>query len=177
MDNEWRQNFMSEVLIQVTKNNKVYNVAIEDAIQPNGDFTILLPGKYSIVNKRQEENYFNYSLSQKELEKLFHSFESNPSFGFNVAALPKELVTYDTIMAFLPSILGYEYVQTLGKEWVSNLMHIYNPKMLILTEKDTYDTIKACNMAYNDCINGLYNVVKHLRNKYAVLMIDYFLNI
>lgn len=121
---------MSDLAISLTTPTKIYTVNLESVAYPDRNFTILIPGWYTLSETKEptEKNVFE----NPDISKLFEDFftiteEGKLDFGFDLNGVPLECTTYDAITKYINVLIGSEYCAILGREYVSKLKNLFRP--------------------------------------------------
>lgn len=135
---------MSDLAISLTTPTKIYTVNLESVTYPYGDFTILIPGQYTLVEDRNpnDKNVFE----NPDVSKLFEDFfsvtdEGKLDFGFDINGVPLECTTYDAISKYINVLIGSEYCAILGREYMFKLKNLFKPAFKDLRLVDIEDEI------------------------------------
>lgn len=110
-------------------NTKKYTINVITKNDVSGNFMIILPGKYKLVEKPEDSN-INYldRFSDEEKKSLFkNTIQNSYEFKIDEINLPESATTYDTLIKFLRVCIGSDYIKIIGKETINYFENLYNP--------------------------------------------------
>lgn len=153
-------------------NTKKYTINVITKNDVAGNFMIILPGKYKLVEKPEESN-INYldRFSDEEKKSLFKNTIKNSSeFKIDEINLPESATTYDTLMKFLRVCIGSDYIKILGEDMIDYFTNLYNPifkKPTDLTSEEitaNIELFKNTSLELSETINLISKKYKALYN-------------